>query len=72
MKRLFNYPPPDPDKKPEGEYVCLACGEVWEGKDLYFDPRVGATGAWTCGYLFCGGVVVHREAPIIEDAAESR
>ena len=41
--------------KPVGQWKCRACGEKWQGSQLYQDPMFTVT-VWTCGYLECGGV----------------
>jgi len=39
-----------------GKWVCLACGAVWDGHQLYRDEW--RAGVLTCGNLMCGGTCV--------------
>lgn len=43
-------------KKPEGKFVCLGCGKVWDGSQLFLNERTGID--WICGNLGCGALVV--------------
>lgn len=43
-------------EKPTGTFECLACGRIWDGSELFGDPKSTAP-KWECGNLFCGGSV---------------
>lgn len=45
------------EDKPTGKYRCLACGQGWEGSQLYHNPQI-LGGGWSCGDVFCGGTAV--------------
>ena len=45
------------EEKPKGTYKCVACGKIWDGSELYQDPR-NIGGRWSCGDLFCGANVI--------------
>lgn len=43
-------------EKPIGTFQCMACGNTWDGHELYQDPASTGT-RWTCGNLQCGANV---------------
>ncbi len=48
--------------KPRGRWRCRACGQEWDGNQLYDDPLyTGVT--WTCADLGCGGVCDRCDDP---------
>jgi len=43
--------------KPNGKWECSLCRRVWDGSELYEEPRsTSAQTTWTCHDLTCGGV----------------
>ncbi len=43
-------------EKPIGTFRCVGCEEIWDGSELYDDPRsIGKH--MTCGNSFCGANV---------------
>lgn len=56
-------------KKPTGNWKCRACGEVWDGSQLYDDPSSTAI-MWTCANLQCGGTCDPVQADRYTEASE--
>lgn len=41
-------------ERPKGKFRCMACGQVWQSSDLFWEP---SRNVWACGDLACGANV---------------